>query len=307
MSNIDNKVPKRLNNVLMTFLQALSEPLLAEEIISHLRMRSDATINYSVQLLGAGKRPHHGDIERIKELNNGSQEHIYLELNRNGIADALPEGIVYAPAENKDKDATTVYKPNSALQDARHFFSPFENELFRSKTDIHLCEHHWIGNINEITSQFLIDFWDLDKEMPLQYLYKLALVLPHTERIKGNYDRIVQCLSEIIGQKVAWQIEYKDLPVPESAKKSLSDLSLGGNAVCGQVIIADTTLELTIMLPKLSMVADYLEGSENYKFIQYFIQFFVSFDVNTNVHVEVEPEQNLHIEDSYGILGFSTI
>jgi len=135
-----------------------------------------------------------------------------LILARNGLYDTLPEGVFH----KKQKSTSNTYKDirqknKQEEKAARKFFSPIENELFIQKVQIEQNERALVDKYTDLKNDFLIEFWGLDKTLPLEYNLKLLKILPLAHKISGKIASIEACLGYIINENVTIHKKYKPL------------------------------------------------------------------------------------------------
>lgn len=259
-----------------------------------------------VALQGALKRPYRKDL--LKATYDEIWERVRLELSRNGLYDALPEGVFHQSFLDNKQQAnvsliTKEYKRHkSEERDARLFFKPIENEFFTQKVFLELKERSILYKLHYLFNDFLLEFWKIDRSLPKLFTEKLINLLPIAHRIAGDLDLVASCLEMILATPVSIKSvvrEKKEYLHP----KAMNENVIGIDFIMGQQV-KDYYPELDVTIGPVPNLTDYLKNGTHHKFLQTFFGFFlpVEYEVNTEVLVEASSEVK---EKSYGRLGYT--
>lgn len=131
-----------------------------------------------------------------------------ISLSRNGLYDQLPEGLFHKVEKNNSKSSFSEMRKTfkEEEKDARHFFSPFENEFFHQQLNIEKNEQALTQNVLALKDDFFKDFWKIDENIPSEFLQKLFKFLPHSAKIVGDIDLARICLEKLIEKEVSIRI-----------------------------------------------------------------------------------------------------
>lgn len=195
-----------------------------------------------LQLSSNFKKSYHGDIE---EVTTSVSEHSYREAlqvnaNRNGIYDRLPEGLFHQPLGHSRvsnaaamKDEHRRYREEE--KDARKFFQPYDQEIFRYHLLVEQAEQTMSinllrGNVNETWRHF----WDLPEHLPEEANDAFVRILPWCFLISGDLELTTNALQFILSKRVDvkayWQYKHQ----AEQAPFRLGNSVLSNNTILGQ-------------------------------------------------------------------------
>lgn len=269
--------------------------LKAEVIIAELQKQTNITeANIVVHHKSAFKRSHRRDILDIATIED---EKIHINLSRNGLYDQLPEGVFHTIDTEKKQipfqELRKTYKKEE--QDARHFFLPLENEFFLEKLKIEKEEQQLLNNFFNLNDNFLIDFWNIDKNIPKKYVLKLVKLLPYCYKISGNLELTQLCLENIIDKKVTIKKKYKPTQNKKPKNNSLAQI-LGLNFTLSNDNdkILQPVLEFEIGPIEENEIEKYANKNGVMKLINKFFDYFLP--------IELEPEVKFKINLKDGFL-----
>ncbi|PKQ62878.1 hypothetical protein BZG02_11840 [Labilibaculum filiforme] len=281
---------------------------LKAEIITNLLLdRGMPSENLMIQMNSAFNRPFRRDVEKAQLGMNEEKGRVNLLLSRNGIYDLLPEGVIHERNEGNTREGVQQLiqihqKQKREEREARIFFKPFENELFRILVKIEQQEVSLLKNQDHQFQSFLVRFWDINpklEECQKQFLLKLA---PLAYSLKGNLDKICKVLQVFLGKSVTYKKSLVCIKCQE--KKRGSEIILGRNFIVG-----DTTEELPMVRFQIEGVEekdvkDYLEGGSIYKFILEIMEYLLPVEYEFDFKCKTKQEFS-HV--GFGILGYSSV
>ncbi|WP_320020315.1 hypothetical protein [Labilibaculum manganireducens] len=291
----------------MQDINGLPFNLKAEIVTNLLFDRGLLPENLMIQMNSAFNRPFRRDVEKARLGMNEEQGLVNLLLSRNGIYDLLPEGVIHERNEGSGRESVQRLiqlhqKQKREEREARNFFKPFENELFRVLVKIEQQEVSLLKNQDHQFQSFLVRFWDIHGELEecqKQFLLKLA---PLAYSLKGNLGKICKVLQLFLNKSVSY--EKSLICIKSQEKKRDNEIILGRNFIVG-----NTTEELPMVRFLIEGVAekeikDYLEGGSIHKFIveimEYLLPVEYEFDFKCKTDQEFSP-------DGFGVLGYSSV
>jgi hypothetical protein len=203
-------------------------------------LEKDQTLAGSGQVLvrpmGHVNRNTGWEVQAISEINytSGGEENIYLDINREGLFDALPE-MLFIREEEKYEDVVEKAAHLARQKEmARRFFLPFEQVLYRARIDLEIAER----KAEKTLSSWLLAIYGLNldavDESCRESMYAFALVLPHLNGIVGNIDTTAKLLESVTGKEVTITRGNPQLyTIPELQQSSVGEAILGENLLLG--------------------------------------------------------------------------
>jgi hypothetical protein len=248
---------------------------------------------------GPSKRKWSSDIDRceVEGFENGD-ESLGLHLNRAGVYDSLPEALFHPFPENRNAGGAELAKDSMKLRmeekRARMFFRIFENEIFWQGVQATVNEDLELENLYaDYLNGLIPGFWNLDKNIPLEYAGKLVKYLPYAHLITGNYRLTALCLEDILREKISMDPDASELDEPvEKEPPTKTKTGVLGRSQLGKDFIpghktAGFVCRLTVKIGPLentSPIEFYKEGYMNSllkSFFSYFLP--VEVDVETKI------------------------
>ena len=312
----NGKITKIIKN---TFSDIKAEAIIADLIEN--RFEKDKILFIQK---GIFKRRYSRDINSIKnvKLENG-QELLGVYLNRDGLYDALPEGLFHERSEKtvseSDRGSQETKKLKQEEKAVRNFFLPFENEIIHQGVQLELEERKILSQFSEkVFNDIYPELWDLHKFPDRKYVYKMVLLLHFAHKIVGNPELTAQCLETILEEKVEVKIIHcsgyehrKDTSKKTGETKCLLGAGeLGIDFVCGDHFgTYNQTMEFNIGPLKNTSITEYLENGVIAKFLSCFYGYFVPFDLDVTSTILVDQaKQSFELNKKLGgpILGFES-
>ena len=308
---------------ILDLVQIIFDDIRAEVVVADLVQNDFSVDDIVCKFKGIFKRRYARDIESIKttKLKN---DHKLLEvhLNRDSIYGSLPEGLFHEPSNKMDADPKNTSKGSKKAKqeekEARNFFLPFENEIFRQRVQIELEERQLLTHFSEkLFDEIYPEIWDLHEVLPRKYVHRLALLLHFAHKIAGHKELMVKSLEKILEEKVEVITKTSSSLSKEintvsnnEANCVLGNGTLGVNTVSGENFSDNRkTLEFRIGPLKNTKVSDYLSNGPLYTFLECFYDYFVpiDFEVTSNVHIH-KSDQGFELKSvNEGlVLGYET-
>lgn len=286
-----------------------AEVVLSSLLQGYIKEGYEFLINYEGQF----KRPYSTDVLgcEIVDYDYDTTQFLKINISRDGIYDALPEGIFHYPKTERLNqsvdDMTNEYRLQQKEEEhARKFFLPFENEFFLSGMMRDDAEKEFLLRLNQGQPiEFFLDFWNLDKSLPSELIAKFIRLLPFVHKVVGKLDKTAFCLEYLLGEQVEIvELGYQDL-AESNQNVTLNNCSLGLDMISGMSYMDySLNLEFKIGPLKNSSFRNYIHDGGVRKFIDLFYEYFlpVEIDVKTTILLPIEIEQfNFKQEPVLGI------
>ena len=130
---------------------------------------------------GIHARPFSRDVLEVElfEDDRMRRDAIFFHVAREGLYDALPEGIFHTPKtqRNATEMVDEIKKQNQQREDARTFFLPIEEEFNRQRILVEQEERKTIGGFSDykrfdrhFQQGLIVSFWKLTKELSLIHI-----------------------------------------------------------------------------------------------------------------------------------------
>lgn len=220
---------------------------------------------------GSFNRSYNKDIHAIQfDLKDDGDEHIVLEVNREGLYDMLPEGLFHfkSNAGSKRGKAAVLEKikiDRAEEEYARKFFSPFENEFFHRRLQLELKEKALLQPESVSNNRALYNnLFGFAESLSDNQVLGLLHVLPMVSQIRGDLTKIDYCLTQFIRYKTQMKRAFhKTENHNQDASFPLGEAKLGVNTIVGDKFYASKQhYELHIMdIPK-NNITEFFEGGE---------------------------------------------
>jgi len=239
-----------------------------------------------------------------------------IEISRDGFYDILPESIShnYRNSDNFSNPVEEFKTRKKEEKEARNFFNPIENELFRFKYAIEKNESFFFSNLNangivDIIKTILVFEENIPDKLVVKMFYALLQLKDNSNQ---NIDEIVSILEQIINEKVTYKTSYIKLENVNDNVDESNDLIMGIN----------TTLESSerIFLKKYNFIIGPLKKSEELSkyfqnqlmesFLNNFFNLFLPFHVQYSFEVTLNKKDQAFSMDEKQYksrLGISTI
>jgi len=290
---------------LLSVYQNLKTEVLVAEVQERTDLKSEQII---INNKSTFQRPYRRDLLSI-DISKLEDDLLSMDLSRSGLYDYLPEGVFHTQTTNKSTSfSANRIKTKKEEAAARSFFSPIENEFFHQRLNIEKNERILTNNFYSLKDDYLIDFWNLSKEMPRAYLLKLIKLLPHTFKIAGDLELTRLSLEKILKNNVSFIIKY----ITETNSKSKSNKKedrLGVDSVLEHsgMHIAHPYLEVTIWLKNNSEIKSYVSDKGINKFLEIFYSYFLPLELDVKTKYEVKGDLGFSLDPkANSTIGIST-
>ncbi len=229
------------------------------------------------------------------KLDAYSDENDKLKLNlaRNGIYDTLPEAIFHEQVKevNKIPYKKITQKHKEEEKDARYFFAPLENEFFVQKVCIEQKERDLINEYINLENSFLIDFWGLSKDTPVEYTLKLLKLLPFVHNISSKPDLTALCLEKIIEEKVNIQKTLEPYHNEDTIKSNNSILGVDFVLELDDSQVLYPVYEINIGPVKRENIYKFVTNGVASEIINVFCDYFIPLDIETRINIKYSEKE----------------
>ena len=239
-----------------------------------------------------------------------------IGTSRDGFYDILPENFTHnGQNQTITNDPVKEFKKRKLEEkEARIFFNPIENELFRARASIEEYESDFLANLStNKVSDIIRTILAVDDKIPDELVTKLYYtLLKQNQSDDQNIEKIVKSLEEIINEKVHYTISNIKLKNTHDKVNKNEEMFLGLN----------TTLESNknIFLKNYNFSIGPLKKSENLElffqnqlmelFLSTFFNLFLPYQIQFSFEILLndKDEQFTMDENKYkSRLGISTV
>ncbi|MEL6671115.1 MAG: hypothetical protein AAFR61_02955 [Bacteroidota bacterium] len=250
----------------------------------------------------------------------GKGQELWLELNREGLYDALPEGFFHQPAigQNRARERAEEMVSHSRAQrkeelHARRFFQPIEQAFFQQRVGLELSEREALeGFVSPTLLEEFARFWGLPEETPLDQLARICYVLPLAHKIVCNLEETTKVFEIVLQEKVncfySEEQENAEIAVHE-ALPGLGGVNLGLDFILGEKSpeIFPTTVIRVGPIPD-GRIVSFLPGKPQRKVLDILTEYF--FPAGYSFTLQIIPEKPLetHKQEEREIyLGYNSL
>jgi hypothetical protein len=217
-----------------------------------------------------------------------------IHLSRNGLYDQLPEGLFHKVEKKNSKSSFSEIRKTfkEEEKDARHFFSPFENEFFHQQLNIEKNEQALTQNVLALKDDFFQNFWKIDENIPSEFLQKLFKFLPHSAKIVGDIDLARICLEKLIEKEVSIRIINHSKPKKKNQSSQGQCLGKDFTLDCEYESTLFPTLEVEISVEDYASLDHDLNEDRLLKIVNVFYNYFFPLEYEIKTQFKVK-EKNL--------------
>lgn len=299
-------------------LNRLPVDIRAEILLANLLESGLAMDDLVVSPVGLFRRNFQNDVGKAEllELQRSHRKKIRLEINRDGLYDALPEGLFHQPSGNrppgnKQEILKEIKRQQEREAAARQFFLPLEQEYYRLRVKLVLEERKYLFDGDSfLEGEVFSEFWNFPSFLTPQQIHNLLYLLPLVHRIAGDWEQIrlsFETLLEDAVQIIPGHPLTHEVSQPTPA---LGDARLGVDWVMGETYEeVHTSVLIRVMPSEPEKVKTYLPGAIGEQLIQYLSQYLLPLETDYRIEVQIpETQQNFLVtEDAYSSrLGYTT-
>lgn len=294
-----------LNTIFKELLTVYSN-LKAEVIATQVNNNLEDKVEFLIENKSSFSRPYRRDVIKINKTEEDNQ--LLLELSRNGIYDSLPEALFHNETTANNRKISyskkrQTYKEEE--QSARSFFSPIENEFFNQRLNIEENEKNILKDFYNLEDDFLINFWNVDKNIPKHFQLKLIKLLPYSFAIAGDLELTRLSLEKVLNQNVTFKTKYKN-NINVSANK---DKALGVNLVTESKTtnVAQPYIKATIGPIKESDLDTFANNEGLQLFLKAFYSYFMPLELDVETTITTNKTEGFILNGSIdAMIGLTT-
>lgn len=249
-------------------------------------------------------------------LDPNNSDILNIDVSRDGFYDVLPESFTHnfrqSGSTSNPVEEFKIRKKEE--KEARHFFNPIENELFRFRHAIEKNESDFFlklraNGLVDIIKSILVYEKNIPDTLVVKMFYAL---LQQKENANQNIEEIILILEEIIGEKVTFTSRNIKLENVSDVNEEENDFIMGIN----------TTLESNqeIYLKKYNFIVgplknsnelnNYFKNQTMHSFLNSFFNLFLPFHVQYSYEILLKKKDQKFAMDNNEYksrLGISTI
>ena len=270
-------------------------------------------------------------LERREEDNQVGGLTIYL--NREGLYDAIPEAMTHKPIpkdslETTEKTIKEVKTHDVEEEQARTFFAPIENEMYKLRILLEKEERTLQIGFTKSYDNFR-EFWQLPYNLDVKKLIKLLYVIPIAHNVVGNLVLTSAIAKVVLSEEV--KITYiipqkKQYGKLEEPILGLGQTTLGYDSiVSGDFYDGTKDVKITvgpIVKEELISYLDSLRAGKkpnpklkywgyNLNLIKTLLKFFLPFQSNFVMDILIDRTDSLFVldknKDAEARLGYTTV
>lgn len=257
------------------------------------------------QPLGSSKRPYRKDLSRFIQ-HEEKENLLFLQVNREGLYDGLPEMIFHHPINNYSdinrlELTNRMQKYREEEKAARLFFLPYEQEFFNLRLSMEgLYESFdWPMKESKIL-HMMSDCWPIFKRLDNIGAYIFLMILPEIHNIRNNFENISKYLSLILHIPIKLSAKISCMGLPAS-NIHLEDTILGIDSILGQTVF-DGEKDIIIHLGPLKKDTFYSfsETGSKYQLIEELRDFFIGANYFITIdYIYEKPSVAIRLGEEY--------
>jgi hypothetical protein len=273
--------------------------LKAEAFCAELIANGVSFDDFILRFQGAFRKSYRNDIEQVVPAKDGSEQ-ITITINRDGLYDKLPEGLFHQTRGGARTGGLSgmvgeYRRFRDEEKQARKFFQPIEQELFRYAVITEQEERKLqFGILNGNLEAEFYRFWNIEPSLPQKPASVLVLIMPWIAQIKGNRRLTAKALSMMLGKPVDSMLVIAEEQYDQKAGFRLgADALLGRDTVCGNHF-AEPYEQWVFRIADLDghEVEAYTEHNAYGRFLKRFEELFIP--------LEVEVKFEYHCQEATG-------
>jgi|GEM_PF-556903 len=292
-------------------LNQLKAEVFCAELLSKGFSFDDIAINH----LGSFRKSYRNDVGEVTVLTDEYEENknikFKVDIHRDSIYDRLPEGLFHQTRGGSNTSATKdmvgeYRRYRNEEKQARKFFHPFDQEIFRYSTLVEQMEQELsIGMLDGDIRNELSNFWNIGKNLPQSAVSVLLRIMPWAHQIKGNLEMTSKALESMLGKKVTAVQTYQSIQQKVGDTLSLGEGLLGVDTLNG-TFFADTSINWVFTIHDVSKkeMLQYPPSEPYGKFLQQFEEIFIPLSVDVSYNYGINHNTD---NDAEPVLGYSLV
>lgn len=229
---------------------------------------------------GALKKRSNYEVKSIRKKQYEDESVLFIEVNRKGLFDTLPEGLFLRTEEEYDNPKERARSFDRQKKDARKFFLPFEQALFHPRIQAEQLEQEW----TEQFPGFFQQIWDLksfEDYLDDRQRFLLCYLLPEAHRVAGNWELTGLCFEAVMQKPVDLGFVAPFVYSISETAALTDEYQLGEGGVIGESFRDDMpALEVRVRGITLKELPDYLpEGGKRKVLEELLYSYFLPLDI----------------------------
>jgi len=277
-------------------LNRLPVDIRAEVLVANLLETGLAMDDIVVSPVGLFRRNFQNDVGKaeILELTRGQQKKLRLEINRDGLYDALPEGLFHQPTDNKlPGSKPEVLREIKQQQEreaaARRFFLPLEQEYYRLRVKLVLEERKYLFDGDSfLEGDLFSEFWNFPAFLTPPQIHNLLYLLPMVHRIAGDWEQIRLSFETLLEDAVYIVMEQPLQHVVLQEVPALGDARLGVDWIMGDTyeeVHQAIVIQITPTDP--AKISHYIPNGVGRRLIQYLSSYLLPLETDYRIEIKI--------------------
>jgi len=268
---------------------------------------------------GTFYRNYRADLEKIEVLEDKNTEQIsvFVDINREGLYDMLPEGVFHKNLEKSqhiDTQETTqeLKMHQEEEKNARKLFLPLEQMFYRQRIAIEIEEQKSLIGLSEaIVDELIHNFWNIP--LPLSHYQSLCLayMLPMLHQIVGNWDLTKQCLEILLQQPVSITRGTYQAEQVQLSENALGAFTLGNSFMLQDLLTPELTILVIRVGPLMNdKITDFLRDGRKKAYLNLLASYFIPATLDWKIDIIADPEHEMfRLGDisEKGLLNYTTV
>lgn len=272
----------------------------AEVIAAELVDRGIPAENIVFYPEGTAKRAVSKDIVGVEHDTDGQEELLLIRTSREGLYDALPEGLFHQPYNSKpfktkEELIREIQVHRQEEKEARKFFLPFENEFYQLRLISELKEKNTAHGFSSSNRLLFNSLYGDSSFFDKRQINLLLHLLPLAYTIRGNYTLTAQCFELLLDTQVAISEKQrnKNHTTEELHLSRLNHCALGVNSILGKAFDERHTI-LTFSIGPVpgNAVKAFLAGERKERVIKALIDFFIPAGMEVFTELIIQKSEN---------------
>ncbi len=310
---------EEMTGYVLSILENIPMDLRVEVVVTDLLKSGYSLNDFYIRPKGIFRRRFGKDIAEIEkaELKN-SADIFFININREGFYDMLPQGLFHNPPGKGTKAfkqaaemAEEVKIRKKEEMEARNFFLIYEIELYQQRLAIEWHERNLIETVSiTMDDEDFLSYWELPAVFSKRQKGILFYLYPIIDNIRGNVKLMEKTYQLILGDPIA----IKTVQKIAGHKNVMPGFNVIGNRRLGLDLVMGSGVDQSVF-PWLLIevgplnnkkVADYLPRAKNWMVINELNRFFLPFYMEYKIKVQAEKsEWELGVEASGTRLGMN--
>ena len=287
---------------------------LAENLTAYLVNRGLNPEQIILENQGTAKRSYRKEVSgfRTEISDYDNSEYLYLQTNKEGLYDVLPQNLFHQPSKGRTEKNTSeaiqeIRNHKQEQAEARKFFLPFEYGFQHIRLLLKLFEQDFEKQSGQgkLVAIFAGQFEVLKRLEPFPAYIFLRLI-PLIHHIRNDFRLVEECLEMIFNIPFRVELVYGDQAENSFIKGvQLGECGLGVDLVTdGIVADGDPILKITIGPVKQSIMPDFITGGKNDLILNELMGYLVGVEYEIKKELLFDRE-GVNVNLSESVLGVS--